>query len=297
MINIRIFIFFGCHILLGLNVCYGQAINIIDKLPIEAWSRTYKGEVLNVERKMELLALLPSNEKIEFVMNSDWHNDELMYFDLDTSGLIYMDLDFDGDLDLLYSSVNAAMMQTATKVYYNTNNILNYEFTLRDGVLDIKKNKSSYQVFTLFRPCCDSYTTRIEEYVFSKHDRGEFQQSISIIGRTYRPFRAMIDFNGGKTFSDTNITLLALQSDFRGVSPYFRELNKEVKAELRENGVIKLLKINGEVSYQVIDSTTYKGVTYSLIITKPLNNLPKMPISLYEWSQGDKRRLVGWIKK
>jgi hypothetical protein len=34
---------------------------------------------------------------------------------------------------------------------------------------------------------------------------------------------------------------------------------------------------------------------YLLVITEPLQGLPKMPVSLYEWSEGNGRKLIGWM--
>lgn len=284
-------------IVIGLTTvayCQTPAYQVIEKLPTAEWSKEEKGANLTNEEKRRLLKMLPTGERIEFEMGYDEETKETTYWEFNPLGLYYLDLDFDGDLDLLYSAQNGSMMQTATKVYYNNNNVLEYSTYLRDGVLDIKKNEDNYEVYTLFHPCCDSYTTRIDQYRFSATDTATFKESISIIGRSYYPYKGMLDFSSNESLNLQNPSLYAFKTDIK--HGYFRKRNKEVNTVLKEQGIVELHKIEGEVKAAILESEEFKGEKYYLVITEPLNNLPKMPVSLYEWSHGDGRRLVGWVK-
>lgn len=293
--NMKFFVAIISLLVLSLNA-FNQSIHVINSIPLCNWSGIEKGADLSDEEKLAMLKMLPPSERIEFVMDS-WHDEDAVeYWSLDTSGLVYIDLDFDGDLDLLYSGINGNMMQTATKVLYNDNGELNWVLSLPDGILDLKKNANSIDVYTLFMPCCDSYTTRIDHFSFSKFDTAAFQQSISMIGRSYYPFKGMPDFGYEEILQVDSMRIYAMQKDFRGNSGYFRSRNKEVRKTLREEGIIELLNIKQKISFSIIDTLSFKNEIYSLVITEPLNNLPKMPVSLYEWSAGNKRRLIGWIK-
>lgn len=267
---------------------------IIEKLPLVDWSGNEKGADLTNQERLEHLKILPDGERIEFVMDYD-EEEDTTYWEFEPSGLYYLDLDFDGDLDLLYSATNGTMRQTATKVFYNRNNELEYHTSLRDGILDIKKDKDSYTVFTLFRPCCDSYTTRIDQYKFSAKNMAVFEESISLIGRSYYPYKGMLDFSSKNIGLIENSSIYALRTDFRG--GYFRERNKEVKKKIKEYGIIELISLEGKIKVVILGQTTFKEENYFLVITETLSNLPRMPISLYEWSEGDGRRLVGWVKE
>lgn len=296
-----IFLLLVFQFIVGLNA-YGQtkpqntpAYIIIEKRPLVNWSKKEKGADLSDQEKLDRLKMLPTGERVEFERDYDEETDETFYFELSLYGLTFLDLDFDGDLDLLYSSIRrGGMGQLSTKVYYNINNVLEQQTTLRNGILDIKKNNGNYEVYTLFHPCCDSYTTRIDQYRFSDVDTAVFVESISLMGRSYLPYKGMLDFSTKESLVLENPSLYAFKGDIR--NGYFRKRNKEVKSKLKEEGIIELLKVEGIVKAGILESTEFKGEKYYLVITEPLSDLPKMPTSLYEWSHGDGRRLVGWIK-
>jgi len=283
----------------GAVVSYAQtpAYITVEKLPLTDWSNQVKGAKLSDTEKLELLKMLPEGNRVEFIYEEGDTPDETSYYELDLYGLKFLDLDFDGDLDLLYSSIRSGGMgQFSTKVYYNINNVLNYQTTLRNGLIDIQKNKDSFEIYTQFHPCCDSYTTRINQYNFSGKDKAVFVESISLIGRSNTRYKGMPDFSTPQKGHINNPSIYALPTDFIHTSPYFRERSKEIRATIRARKKVELIKVNGQVEVGILDSATFKEEDYLLIITEPLNGLAKMPISLYEWSDGDSRRLIGWVK-
>lgn len=272
-------------------------MEIIENLPLAKWSSKIKNVKFSDQEKMELLKMLPKGERVEFVMDYDEEGGDTTYWEFSTFGLSFIDLDFDGDLDLLYSGQNGSMAQTGTKVYYNKNDVLVYNASLRDGIFDIKKNKDSYSIFTLFLPCCGSYTARIEQLKFSAIDTAVFEQSISIIGRPVSLRKGMKDFKTKEMLTIENPSLYAFPINLRRMSAYFRKRDKEVNLEIRQQQLIELIKLSGPVEVGILGEGSFKNEAYYLVITAPLSDLPKMPESLYEWSQGDGRRLVGWVKK
>ncbi len=273
-----------------------SAMKIFEGLPLTEWSGKENGVSFSEQEIIERLKMLPKGERVEFVMDYSEEGGDTTYWSLSVGGIYYIDLDFDGDLDLLYSGQNGTMAQTGTKVYYNVNNILIYSAKLRDGIFDIKKNKDSYSVFTLFLPCCGSYTTKIEEYRFSAIDTAVYQESISIIGRSTLLYKGMKNYETKEYKSAQNPSIYAFPMSLRRLSAYFRERDEEVNLLIRKQQPIELINLNGIVKVGVLGEASFRDESYYLVITEPLSDLPKMPESLYEWTSGDGRRLVGWIK-
>ncbi len=270
---------------------------IVEKLPIVEWTKQENAAKLSDEEKLEMLKMLPEGDRVEFIYEEGQTAEETEYLELNVYGLKYLDLDFDGDLDLLYTSLaNGGMRQLSTKVYYNKGGKLKYHSTLKNGIIDIHKEGHNYRVYTQFHPCCDSYTTRINQYNFSGKDKAVFVESISLIGRSNTRYKGMPDFSTPKIVHINNPSIYAFPADFIHTSPYFRGKSKEVRTTIRARKKVELIKITGQVEVGILDSVTFKEEDYLLIITEPLNGLAKMPISLYEWSDGDNRRLIGWVK-
>ena len=248
---------------------------------------------LTDKEKISLLSMLPAGDSVQFEMpNYDDEDSVPRYFPLNTFGLHYKDLDFDGDLDLIYSAQSGWQNLAGSKVYINEENVLLYHSTLRGGLLDLLKTDSSYSSFTIWVPCCDSYTTRIEKHDFSADTIGAFDYSISVIG--LRRLRGLPDFSGTKSALVKSPALYASPEDFRGTSPYFRDRSKNIRDSLRAGHYLNLIDLKGSVNVQVLDQKTTKETTWYLVITEPLSGIPR---SLYEWSRGSRRRFVGWIKE
>ncbi|MGL1886906.1 MAG: hypothetical protein OCD76_10350 [Reichenbachiella sp.] len=273
-----------------------RPVHVFDSIPRTSWSGKEKGEILSEQKKLAFLEKLPKGERVEFIMDYDEHGGDTTYWELSLHGLYCLDLDFDGDLDLLYTGQNGSMMQSGTKIYYNQNGVLRYHSNLRDGIMDIRKTKEEILVYTLFVPCCDSFTERIDEYVFSKSDTAVFNSSISIIGRITSLYNGMVDFSEFKKASVKDVSIYMLPTDLRRGTGYFRQRDKEISDLLRQRKVVSMTELKGEVNVQILAVARAREGDFTLVITEPLFDLPKFPESLYEWSEGDGRRLVGWIK-
>lgn len=271
-----------------------QMSEVVRKMPKTEWSNPSMGTELSEKRKMELLTLLPKGDSVQFEFpDYDPHEVDMnRYFGLDTTGLHYIDLDSDGDLDLLYSGTSGWLGMMDTKVYLNQDNQYKFIKVLNGRLLDIRERLSGYEVYTLWVPCCGSYTSRIEKYLFLDDRIAEFRESISIIGRLLT--KGIPDFSNLKPAYIKNVNLSAQQADFRGVHPHFRNKQNAKLDTIRAGKPISALFVKGRVDVNIIKTQTIKDKEWYLIITTPLLLNPK---SLYEWSSGSNRRFIGWVDK
>jgi hypothetical protein len=287
----RLLIIFVCY--LFVSTANAQMANIFTKLPKEKWSGKWQTAKLTDKQKLERLSLLPAGDSVQFELpyydSLNTTNDN-RYFPLNLKGLNFLDLDFDGDLDLVYNGSSGWQTLMDTKVYLNENNRYQFLKILNGAIIDIHKTKNSYEIYTQWIPCCDSYTTRIEKTLFSKSIQGSFQESISIIG--LNRLKAMPDFNGLKSGWINDTSLFATQSDFNGTYPYFGAQTKAASDSLRAKHPIKLINLTGRNQVRILDQKSVHGKEWYLIITEVIADAPK---SRYEWSAGANRRFVGWV--
>lgn len=268
---------------------------LIKDLKLKKGSVKNKVSQASEKEKMKLLKMLPEGERIEFVMEYNENEGDTLYYPFSTMGLYFLDLDFDGDLDLLYSGQGGTMMRTSTKIYYNNENSLIYHSTLADGILDIIKEESAYILYTLFLPCCDSYTTIIKNYRFSSNETAQYNGSISLINKKHTILTRMPDFESKTGINLENPSIYTLPQDFHNGFAYFGKRDREIDDLLKKKMRVELLKLEGKVNFKILGETQFKDQKYYLVISETLSNLPQRPISLYEWSYGDNRRLIGWV--
>jgi hypothetical protein len=269
---------------------------VIKDLPLLKGSVKKKITHKSEKEKMKLLKMLPKEERLEFIMDIVEDGGDTSYYEFSLGGLYFMDLDFDGDLDLLYSGQSGTMMQTSTKIYYNNNNRLIYHSTLEDGVLDIIKEKNAFTIYTLFFPCCDSYTSIIKSYHFSTQEKANYIASISIVNQSRQAFSRMPEFNTGEFKTLISPSLISLSKDIKTGSGYFGKRDKEISNLLRKKIPFELIKIEGEVKVEILGEGVQNNEKYYLVITEILSDLAKNTNSLFEWSNGDQQKLVGWVK-
>mgnify|MGYP001799390039 CR=1 FL=1 len=261
---------------------------------------------LDSAQKMALLSKLLPGDSVQF--RDESIDDEVVYYYLNMNGLRFLDLNGDQNLDLLYSGISGTMSKTDTKVFLNDGKRLVYTKMLPGGIFHIAKRQDTLLVSTLWQPCCDSYTSRIETYAFHADDEGEFQSSISFIGRYYRvfidagevqsmkkePSATLLSLSGLATGQADSLQLHALPIDFRGVSAYFREKDREVKRLIRTRQPVPLLTLEETTHVTIISKKQFADENWFLVLTDIVNEVPK---SLYEWSRGDRRRFIGWVKE
>ncbi len=282
-----------CVCCLFVSTTNGQMAKIFTKLPKEKWSGKWQTTKLTDKQKLERLSLLPVGDSVQFELpyyDSLNTTNDSKYFPLNLAGLHFLDLDFDGDLDLVYSGSSGWQTLMDTKVYLSENNRYQFLEILNGAILDIHKAKNSYEIYTQWIPCCDSYTTRIEKTLFSKSNQGSFKESISIIG--LNRLKAMPDFKGLRSGWIKDADLFASQSDFNGMSPYFGAQTKAATDSLRAKHPIKLINLAGRTQVSILEQKSVNGKEWYLIITEVIADAPK---SRYEWSAGVNRRFVGWV--
>ena len=241
----------------------------------------------------EIYALLPDNDSLQFELPGYDPEDPgyPQYYPLDTNTIYMLDLNFDGAEDLIYSGQSGWATLRDCSVYLKEGLQLKYETLLRGGLLDIHKTNDSIIVYTMWVPCCDSYTTRIEKYIFTKNEVATFEYSISVVG--LRELQGLPDLNNLRSITVDQPVLYALPNDFRGTSPYFRETNNQAKDTLRKQFPLHMLSLEGKLKVEVLGMSTWRRQDWLLILT---DELPDLSPSRYEWSDGENRRLVGWVK-
>jgi hypothetical protein len=289
----RLLIFFVCCLLV--STVNAQMSKAFTKLPKEKWSGKWQPAKLTEKQKLERLSLLPVGDSVQFELpyyDSLNTTSDSKYFPLNLGGLYFLDLDFDGDLDLVYSGSSGFQTLMDTKIYLNENNRYRFLKILNGEILDIHKTKNSYEIYTQWIPCCDSYTSRIEKALFSKSNRSSFEESISIIG--LNRLKAMPDFNWLRSGWIQDADLFASQSDFNGMFPYFGTQTKSATDSLRAKHHIKLINLTGRTRVKILEQKTVDGKEWYLIITEVIADAPK---SRYEWSAGANRRFVGWVNQ
>lgn len=283
-------------LLLGLIKLEGncQMVQKFAQLPLAEWSGEWRSSDLTDQEKLERLSLLPQGDSVQFELpDYDPENDygDPRYFPFNIYGLHYFDLDFDGDLDMIYSGQSGWQTLRDTKVYLLENDSYELHSTLRGGLLDIQRKDNAFEIHTMWVPCCDSYTTRIETHSFSAKQQSVFKESISIIALKF--LKGMPDFTNLPIGSITDANLYASRDDFRGTHPYFRDDNRPMNEALRKGEPVSLINLQGQTKFRLMDQKTINDQIWYLVITEPVLNAPK---SHYEWSDGDHRRFVGWVK-
>ena len=253
---------------------------------------------LDSQAKMKLLKQLPPGDSVQFEDYSydPDYPDIPRYLSLDTAGLRFIDLNRDGRLDLLYTGLSGTLGKQDTKVYFLQENTLVYHGKLTGSVINIRQSADGQlEVYTYWRPCCDSYTSGIEKYVFSKSKKGVMAASISCIGPMAPGMKnvSLKDFSRLKKGRLEKIDLVAFWDDFRDTYPYFGERNKEIKALIRDKQPVHLLVLDASVTVSIIAEETRDRERWYLVLTDPLDQIPK---SLYEWSAGDNRQFIGWVQ-
>ncbi|MEQ8302917.1 MAG: hypothetical protein RIB47_05970 [Cyclobacteriaceae bacterium] len=280
--------------LLSASVAYCQmAESLAGMRTAKGLGFTYGSEPSPAE-KLTALALLPPGDSVQFELpdyDPEQYPDDPRYFPLDTAAIKLIDLDFDGDLDLLYTGVSRWQNLTDTKVYLKEEHQYQFLKIFHGRIIDIRKGHDHYEIHTLWVPCCDSYTSRIDINTFSASSSVSLE-SIFVIGSP--KLRGMPDFESLPSGTITDASLFAFQDDFKGTSPYFRENNKHLRDSLMGGHPIQLIHLAGETKVKTIETRTIKGKKWSLVITETIKQAPK---SLYEWPPGDRARFIGWVSQ
>jgi len=271
-----------------------QICRLFEKIPADSNQTSLLEHTYGPNERMEVLQTLIEPDSIRYYLSyNHLPEDEAdVYFELDTFGIHVLDLDLDGDLDFIYSAQSGPMGAKSTTIYLTNNGKAAKDTVISGGLIDIYSSKKGSLIYTLWKPCCDSYTNRLENYLISS--RGvNFIESVSYIGRSklkHVPNFKSISEN--KTIKKGAI-LYAFKLDFRNVHPYFRKDNEAYYDEMKQGRPIVLMEMNEKCKAIVLGSIEYEGETYYAVLSKQLMDVPK---SHFEWSAGDNRRFVAWVK-
>jgi hypothetical protein len=293
--------------LLGLffiNAANAQICRLVQKIPADSNRTSLMKHAHDPDERMEILKSLIHPDSIcYFIDYAHLDEDERdLVFPLDTFGVHILDLDMDGDLDLIYSAQSGPMSATSTAIYLNEEEKLRIDTIIKGKLVNIYPTKKGSSIYTFWKPCCDSYTNRLENYVISSNGV-EFSGSVSYIGRSrltdvpdfesfFKTQKPYAPLKKGKVTLKKGAPLYAMKLDFRNVHPYFRDDNKPYQETLKKNEPIVLMEVGTKIEAIVLGSLELNGKRYYAILTNEMNDVAK---SHFEWSAGAHRRFIAWV--
>lgn len=271
-----------------------QICKLVEKIPADSNRISLMNHAYPPNERMEVLKTLIAPDSIRYFLTYAHLPEEEkdVYFPLDTAGVYLLDLNMDGKLDIIYSARSGTLVAKSTSIYLNNNDVVAKDTVISGGLIDIYPSKKGCSIYTLWKPCCDSYTNRLENYIISSVGT-QFVESISYIGRS--KLRHVPNFNiiSEKKKIKKGTPFYTMKLDFRNIHPYFREDNKVFSDVLKKDEPLMLLQCGMKVEAIVLGSIDHKGETYYAILTNEMKNVPK---SHFEWSAGNHRRFVAWVK-
>lgn len=257
-----------------------------------AVQKSLKKHSYEPDQRMEKLQELIHPDSLRYLDLSTIDDEEPYYFEFDTSGTYLMDLNADGALDLIYVGISGPMGRTTT-VYLNIDGTLERITSIDGRLLEIdQKSNQGISIYTLWKPCCDSYTNRIESYEIVENEVSK-SETISFIGNS--KIRHVPDFSRyEKKTLKKGAVLYAIDTDFRRLAPYFRDDNKEYKELMRNKKPLPMMTLDTEVKVAVLLEMEVEvyGEMFAAIVTDKFN----APKSHFEWSDGENIRIVSWVK-
>jgi len=274
---------------------WGQIAQSFDKRGREFINWSTMEASLSDEEKIELLSHLPAGETIAFEdANYDPEDDAGKYYDLDTAGLHYLDLDSDGDLDLIYQSLSGNMGRTSSRVYLEEDVGLVYKGYL-DGKIYLIELKPEVRIHTYVPPCCDSYTNSIRTYTLGEHVTCLSNVVFICLG-IYPGSLKLPDLESGKPVALENGKLFISPKDLRN-GGYFRDKTREIHQRLRSGEYVICAELPVRTNALILDMTEVDDQKWYLVLTEEIN---KPTGSLYEdWQTRHKEltRYLGWTKE
>ncbi len=237
--------------------------------------------------KIALLNKLPEEDTLEFM---DHMVGDL--YPLDTAGLHYIDLDQDGDLDLVYASYSGTMGAGSAKVYLQEKDRFNFVGIAKGWIRHIEISPQ-LKIYTFEHPCCDSYTNSIKSYALD--DELNCAENIVYISVAYDLAR-LPDLDKTDRGTTKYSELFISPKDLRGTG-YFRDRTKEIHDQFRAGNPVMCGKIPNGTEVGILDSAAINDQDWYLVITDPIT---KPENSLFEdWQTRviEKSRYLGWVRK
>ena len=258
-----------------------------------AVKKSFKAHSFEPEQRMSKLKELIEPDSIRYMDMMTANDEEPEYFELDTNGIYLIDLNFDSHLDLIYSAISGPLGRATTTIYLNKKGKKLERKAVIDGrLLDIEqKHKEGLTIHTLWQPCCDSYTNRILSYQVSENEISQVGL-LAFIGNT--KLRHLPDFSkyDKKTLKKGAI-MYAIDTDFKHLSPYFRDDNKAFKEKMRNQEALPMMTVESDLKVSVLLQLEVEvyGELYAAIVT----DLFSAPKSHFEWADSENSRIVSWV--
>lgn len=254
-------------------------------------------EAHTLEQTFDILNEANLSEPLPF---PDLAFDDEDYLPLDSGGIYFIDLNFDGQQDIVYQGMSS-YTQRAIKLYFN--NAVNYELKqiITGYVLDVALDDSLKHLSFMIHnpPCCDSYTHSLHSYLVS-NDTIKLIWSMVIID----PGNRILDFKPGYTPLDTLILkaetdLYFLNKEFTlpawfGTPEKTKQLMEQIKG--KELSMIPAGSVPSDTHAYLLATKTLDDTSYGLVLTEPIG---KPVNTLYEDWQIRNNLLnmyMGWIR-
>jgi hypothetical protein len=248
-------------------------------------------ESRDYENKLEYIYRYSHLDSIKF-KNQGSEPGVTEYFAFESSGVYILDLNNDNNLDLVYSGQNGWNGLSDTKYFIHNGDLLEYAGQLRGRTIGIIENQDSVRIITNWKPCCDSYTSTLNTYLFTGTSKMKMIEEVKFFGAQF--LSGIPNFDAYKSKTLGNVAMYASLIDFHRTAPYFGKYNKSVRKTLFEDEAHVRILINAKsTKIRILNTKDDRGQIWDLVITEPiiLDNE-----NLFEWPANKPIRYVGWIK-
>jgi hypothetical protein len=264
---------------------YGQIFKSLEKRYLEPFRWAEIEVSMSDAEKIELLSRLNKKDTLEFID----YNGEL--FPLDTSGLHYLDLDLDNDLDLIYQTYYGGMGRGSSKIHLQEDGVFELKGRITGWIFRIN-TKPNFEIISYDKPCCDSYTNSIRTYRLNQTI--SCTSNIVFIGLAYYGLTGFPDLQTKDHRSTNSASFHISPVDLRS-GGYFRERTKEIRSELRSGNFVMCGKIPDDSEVGILDSIKVDERKWYLVITDPISKPDSSLFEDYQTRFIEKSRYMGWV--
>lgn len=263
----------------------GQIFQSLEKRYLERFKWSDFEEQMSDEEKIRSLRHLHEDDTLEFLD----YNGEI--FPLDTSGLHYLDLDGDKDLDLIYQTYFGGMGRGASKIYLQEEGHFELKGRIQGWIYHISI-QPELQIISYDKPCCDSYTNSLRTYTLDQSIR--CTSNIVFIGLAYYGLRGIPDLQSRDLRRTNSAGFHISPIDLRS-GGYFRDRTKEIRSSIRAGEFVMCGKIPDDLEVGILDSIRQEQIKWYLVITEPISKPDSSLFEDYQTRFIKKSRYMGWV--
>jgi len=263
----------------------GQIFKSLEKRYLEPFKWEEFEVQMSDEEKIKWLSYLHEDDTIEFLD----YNEEL--FPLDTSGLHFLDLDMDNDLDLIYQTYYGGMGRGSSKIYIQEEGTF-VEKGIVSGWIRYINLEPKLEILSYDKPCCDSYTNSIRTYTLNQTI--SCTSNIVFIGLAYYGLRGYPSLETDDIRITSSANFYISPVDLRN-GGYFRDRTKEIRSELRAGNFVMCGEIPDGSEVGILDSIKVEEKNWYLVITDPISKPGNTLFEDYQTRFIKKSRYMGWV--